>query len=76
VGRKTTTQSIILEIRKIWTEVQLTYVFALKYKKIFLLIQLLTYHLIIFCSSKIQNGLAFWCRLTQVVLDKKAIKRM
>jgi len=22
------------------------------------------------CSSKIQNGLPFWCRLTQVVLEK------
>jgi len=25
---------------------------------------------IISCSSKIQNGLPFWCRLTQVVLEK------
>ena len=32
-------------------------------------------HLIIFCSSKIQNGLPFWCRLTQVVLEK-AVKWM
>jgi len=27
-------------------------------------------HYIISCSSKIQNGLPFWCRLTQVVLEK------
>ena len=26
---------------------------------------------IISCSSKIQNGLPFWCRLTQVVLEKR-----
>ena len=27
-------------------------------------------HPIISCSSKIQNGLPYWCRLTQVVLEK------
>jgi len=27
-------------------------------------------HPIISCASKIQNGLLFWCRLTQVVLEK------
>jgi len=27
-------------------------------------------HPIISCSSKIQNGLPFWCRLTQAVLEK------
>jgi len=27
-------------------------------------------HPIICCSSKIQNGLRFWCRLTQDVLEK------
>ena len=31
------------------------------------------YHPIISCSGKIQNGLAFWCRLTQVVLDKRPL---
>jgi len=25
------------------------------------------------CSSKIQNGLPFWCRLTQVVLDRRPL---
>ena len=30
-------------------------------------------HLIIFCSSKMQNGLPFWCRLTQVVLEKRPL---
>jgi len=28
---------------------------------------------IISCSSKIQNGLPFWCRLTQVVLEKRPL---
>jgi len=27
-------------------------------------------HPTISCSSKIQNGLPFWCRLTQIVLEK------
>jgi len=27
-------------------------------------------HPIISCSSKIQNGLPFWCRLTQVIMKK------
>ena len=27
-------------------------------------------HPIVSCSSKIQNGLPFWCWLTQVVLEK------
>ena len=30
---------------------------------------------IISCSSKIQNGLPFWCGLTQVVLEKKPLNR-
>ena len=30
-------------------------------------------HPIISCSSKIQNGLAFWCHLTEVVLEKRPI---
>ena len=30
---------------------------------------------IISCSSKIQNGLFFWCRLTQVVLEKRPLNR-
>jgi len=32
-------------------------------------------HPIISCSSKIQNGLPFWCRFTQGCPRKKAIKR-
>ena len=28
------------------------------------------------CLSKIQNGLSFWYRPTQVVLEKKAVKRL
>ena len=31
-------------------------------------------HPIISCSSKIQNGLPFWCQLTQVVLEKRLLK--
>jgi len=30
-------------------------------------------HPIISCSTKIQNGLPFWCRLTQVVLEKSLL---
>jgi len=30
-------------------------------------------HLIISCSSKIQNGLPFWCQLTQFVLEKRSL---
>jgi len=30
-------------------------------------------HPIISCFSKIQNGLAIWCRLTQVVLEKRPL---
>jgi len=30
-------------------------------------------HCIISCSSKIQNDLPFWCRLTQVVLEKRLL---
>jgi len=30
-------------------------------------------HPIISCYSKIQNGLPFWCRLTQVVLEKRRL---
>ena len=30
-------------------------------------------HPIVSCSSKIQNGLHFWCRLTQVVLEKRLL---
>jgi len=31
------------------------------------------FHPIISCFSKIQNGLPFWCRLTQVVLEKRPL---
>jgi len=30
-------------------------------------------HPIVSCSSKIQNGLPFWCRLTHVVLEKRLL---
>ena len=32
-------------------------------------------HPIISCFSKIQNGLPFWCRLTQVVLEKRPLNK-
>jgi len=32
-------------------------------------------HPIISCCCKIQNGLPFWCRLTQVVLEKRPLNR-
>jgi len=31
---------------------------------------------IISCFSKIQNNLRFWCWLTQIVVEKKAVKCM
>jgi len=39
------------------------------------MIQLMPVPPIISCSSKIQNGLPFWCRLTQVVLEKRPLNR-
>jgi len=41
----------------------------------FHMVQMMPLPPIISCFSKIQNGLPFWCQLTQVVL-KKAIKCM
>jgi len=37
------------------------------------IIDLMTCHPIISCCSKIENGLPFWCRLTQVVLEKSQL---
>jgi len=37
------------------------------------MVQLMPLPPIISCSSKIQNGLPFWCRLTQVVLEKRLL---
>jgi len=37
------------------------------------MVQLMPLHPIISCSSKIQNGLPFWCRLIQVVLEKRPL---
>jgi len=31
------------------------------------------YHPLLSCCSKIQNGLPFWCRLTEVVLEKRPL---
>jgi len=39
-------------------------------------VQLMPLPPIISCFSKIQNGLPFWCRLTQVFLEKRAIKHI
>jgi len=45
----------------VWSEVQMIYIWS----------SWCHCHPIISCSSKIQNGLPFWCRLTQVVLEKR-----
>jgi len=37
------------------------------------MVRLMPHHPIISCSSKIQNGLPFWCRLIQVVLEKRPL---
>jgi len=37
------------------------------------MVQLMALPPLISCSSKIQNGLPFWCRLTQVVLEKRLL---
>jgi len=39
------------------------------------MVQLMPLPPIISCSSKIKNGLPFWCRLTQVVLEKRPLNR-
>ena len=39
------------------------------------MVQLMPLHLIISCSSIIQNSLPFWCRLTQLVLEKRPLNR-
>ena len=44
----------------VWSEVQM----------ICIMVQLMPLPPIISCSSKIQNGLPFWYRLTQVALEK------
>jgi len=38
--------------------------------------QLMPLLLTVFCSSKIQIGLPFWYRLTRVVPERRAIKRV
>jgi len=42
----------------VWSEVQMICIWSSRCH----------HHSIICCASKIQNGLPFWCRLTQVVL--------
>jgi len=37
------------------------------------MVQLMSWPPIISCFIKIQNGLPFWCRLTQVVLEKRPL---
>ena len=37
------------------------------------MVQLMPLPTIISCSSKIQNGLPFWCGITQVVLEKRPL---
>ena len=56
----------VLAWLSVWSEVQMICIWS----------SWCHYHPIISCSSKIQNGLPFWCWLTQVVLEKKAVKWM
>jgi len=42
---------------------------------IYRMVQLTPLPPIISCSIKIQNGLPFWCRLTQIVLEKRLLHR-
>jgi len=39
------------------------------------MVQMMPLPPIISCFIKIQNGLPFWCPLTQVVLEKKLLNR-
>jgi len=50
----------VLPWLSVWSEVQMICMWSSSCHR----------HHIISCSSKIQNGLPFWCRLTQVVLEK------
>jgi len=53
----------ILAWLPVWSEVQIICIWS----------SWCHYHPIICRSSKIQNGLPFWCRLTQVVLEKRPL---
>jgi len=53
----------VLAWLSVWSEVQMICICSSWYHC----------HPIISCSSKIQNGLPFWCRLTQVVLEKRPL---
>ena len=49
----------------VWIEVQMICIWS----------SLCHCHPVISCSSKMQNDLPFWCRFTQVVLEKRPLKR-
>ena len=55
----------VLERLSVWSEVQMICIWSSWCQ---------CCHIIISCSSEIQNGLSFWCRLTQVVSEKNAVK--
>ena len=56
----------VLAWLSVWSEVQMICIWFSLYHC----------HPIISCFSKVQNGLSFWYRPTQVVLEKKAVKRL
>jgi len=53
----------VLAWLSVWSEVQMICIWS----------SWCHYHPIISCSSKIQNGLPFWCRLNQVVLEERPL---
>jgi len=53
----------VLTWLSVWSEVQMICIWSSWYHC----------HPIISCCSKIQNGLPFWCRITQVVLEKRLL---
>jgi len=53
----------VLAWLSVWSEMQMVYIWS----------SWCHCHPIISCSSKLQNGLHFWCRLTRVVLEKRLL---
>jgi len=55
----------VLAWLSVWSEVQMICIWS----------SWCLWHPVISCSSRIQNGLPLWCRLTQVVLEKRPVNR-
>jgi len=55
----------VLAWLSVWSEVQMICIWSSWYH----------FQPIISCCSKIQNGLSFWCRVAQVVLEKRPLNR-